>query len=439
VPAPAEIDAGVLALCAGVGGEGGSGVDLDLAEDADYLNFFAQVEGILPTTFFSMEDGKPFDPSSIDVAGQLASIGGLLGRSRDLRLLATRARLLILNRDLGGFAVSVGAMAEWLERDWDGIYPGSENGDWGLRRSVVNALGLPTVMFPLQYTPLLEGRRIGTISYRNWMVASGDVEAREGESAISSSVITETIAGADAAVLTRLRGHLRLLQEAVQRINKVFVAHGSTIALEQLETLAGRMRTLIDPYSVPAAPESSSAGDGDALLAEISLGPAGPTPTSIVMASAALAAIADYYSRTEPSSPTLPLVRQAHQLIGKSFLDVMTILVPAQVDKAAFQIGRDQVFDLPVNKLAAFSSSAAPLGSSMGEGSAGGMPAPAVSYAIASRSQALTLLDLVQRYFRHTEPSSPVPMLCERARALAELDFMSVLNDVLPKATLKPK
>jgi len=30
-----------------------------------------------------------------------------------------------------------------------------------------------------------------------------------------------------------------------------------------------------------------------------------------------------------------------------------------------------------------------------------------------------------------------VPMLCERARAFAESDFMAVLRDVLPKAALK--
>ena len=58
-------------------------------------------------------------------------------------------------------------------------------------------------------------------------------------------------------------------------------------------------------------------------------------------------------------------------------------------------------------------------------------------YDIQTRSQAIALLEQVQRYFRASEPSSPVPMLCERARALAERDFMGVLRDVLPKAALK--
>jgi type VI secretion system protein ImpA len=47
------------------------------------------------------------------------------------------------------------------------------------------------------------------------------------------------------------------------------------------------------------------------------------------------------------------------------------------------------------------------------------------------------LLDDVQRYFRLSEPSSPVPMLCDRARAMVERDFMSLLRDVLPKAALR--
>jgi type VI secretion system protein ImpA len=54
-----------------------------------------------------------------------------------------------------------------------------------------------------------------------------------------------------------------------------------------------------------------------------------------------------------------------------------------------------------------------------------------------SRPEAIALLEQVQRFFRKSEPSSPIPMLCERARGMAERDFMSVLREVLPKAALK--
>jgi type VI secretion system protein ImpA len=58
-------------------------------------------------------------------------------------------------------------------------------------------------------------------------------------------------------------------------------------------------------------------------------------------------------------------------------------------------------------------------------------------YRVESRPQAIALLEQFQRFFRQSEPSSPVPWLCERAHVLAERNFMAVLRDVLPKAALK--
>src|SRR5262249_37126828 len=97
--------------------------------DSEYLNFFARVEGILPTTFFSLEDGRAFDRSTIDIKGQLDAIKPLLQRTRDIRLLILQARLLILNKDLGGFAVNLAATAYWLEKFWDAVNPRPEPGD----------------------------------------------------------------------------------------------------------------------------------------------------------------------------------------------------------------------------------------------------------------------------------------------------------------------
>src|SRR5262245_16493323 len=79
------------------------GPDLDLGADADYRNFMARAEGVLPATFFSGPDGKPFDRSSIDFDGEFAAIGPLLARTRDIRLLVLLAKLFVLNRDLAGF------------------------------------------------------------------------------------------------------------------------------------------------------------------------------------------------------------------------------------------------------------------------------------------------------------------------------------------------
>jgi type VI secretion system protein ImpA len=442
---PLSLDAGVAALRAPVSDTDPCGPDLDLAGDAAYLNFFAQVEGILPSSFFSPDDGKPFDRSTIDVKSHLTSLASLLERSRDIRLFTVQARLLILNRDLSGFSATVAAIAELLERYWDAVHPRSQDGNLDARAMALSALDLPTVIFPLQYVPLFESRRIGLISYRGWMIAAGEVKERPGDAVHTTAAIAEAIDEAGESKLTAVRKDLALLTTALNRIRQAFSAHGGLAGLDGVSTLAGRMLAFIDPHwVVPSAGDGISAeGNGAGVDGGGSAGTqSGPPPNSIADATDALAAVADYYSHSEPSSPILPLVRQAHQLIGKSFLEVMTVLMPSQVEKAAFQIGGEQMFELPVAKLSALSAALpSPAGSSdAGNGSVDPSQAASSSpfrYRVESRSQALALLGLVQLYFRRSEPSSPVPMLCERARALGDRDFMGVLKEVLPKSALK--
>jgi type VI secretion system protein ImpA len=438
----ALMDPAVAALCIPLAKADPCGPDLDVAGDAEYLNFFASAEGLLPSTFFSSDDGKPFDRSVVDLPGQVDAIAPLWERTRDLRLLVMRARLLILNRDLGGFAAAVAAIAPWLEGFWDDVHPRAADGDLGPRIAVLGALDLPTVVFPLQYAPLCEGRRIGAVTYRAWMIASGEVKPRHGEQKHPSAALSEAIADAAPEELAATRKHVAMLKASLGRIREIFLLQGSSLGLENLPALVDKLQGLVDPRAVfdketaaPAAEGDDNSATAKERIAAAALG----APASLTEAQQALAAIATYYSRLEPSSPTLPLVRQAHQLIGKSFFEVMSILVPTQMDKAAFQIGADQFFELPVGKLSKLAEAAPP--SPDGPNPAGpaapsgGGESP--QYRIESRAQAIALLEQVQRFFRHAEPSSPVPMLCDRARALAERDFMGVLREVLPKAALK--
>jgi len=57
----------------------------------------------------------------------------------------------------------------------------------------------------------------------------------------------------------------------------------------------------------------------------------------------------------------------------------------------------------------------------------------APSFAASTRTQALLLLDEIARYFRLAEPSSPIPCLIDRARALADKDFIAVLGAVFER------
>jgi type VI secretion system protein ImpA len=434
-------DAGILrdprvaALCTPFSDTDPCGPDLDMEGDSEYLNFFAGVEGVLPTTFFSLEDGSPFDRSTVDIQGQLDAIAPLLERTRDIRLLLVQARLLILNKDLAGFALNLAAVAYWLDKFWNDVHPRPQGGD-AARSGAIGTLDLPTVIFPLQYATLVEARRLGQISYRTWMIASGEVKPRTGEVALSQAALTEAIGAADPDVLATARNSVTLVKSSLDTIRNAFLAHGEFVNLDKLPTLAATIRAFIDPQAAAtdAGAEAADASD----VAAAAAGDVGPAPASLAQASQALAAVADYYRRSEPSSPILLLIRQAHHLIGKSFFEIMNILIPGHVERAAFQIGADHFFDLPLEKLSNFADvPALPADGASEPTEESASAAAAPRYAVANRTQAIALIDLVHRYFRRSEPSSPVPMLCERARALAERDFMGVLRDVLPKDALR--
>jgi type VI secretion system protein ImpA len=53
--------------------------------------------------------------------------------------------------------------------------------------------------------------------------------------------------------------------------------------------------------------------------------------------------------------------------------------------------------------------------------------------AIGSRQDVLKTLDLVCKYYAENEPSSPVPILLQRAKKLVTADFMQIVQNLLPE------
>jgi type VI secretion system protein ImpA len=98
------------------------------------------------------------------------------------------------------------------------------------------------------------------------------------------------------------------------------------------------------------------------------------------------------------------------------------------VESAAINIGRDKVFDLPIERMAEL---ATPLSFEADNDTQD------IVFTVENRTQALDLLAKVGAFFRAAEPSSPIPFLVERARELAQRDFLSLLSEILPEGVLK--
>lgn len=64
---------------------------------------------------------------------------------------------------------------------------------------------------------------------------------------------------------------------------------------------------------------------------------------------------------------------------------------------------------------------------------AGGPRAAAISGEITSRADVLRMLDKINKYYQQYEPSSPVPLLLQRARRLVPKNFFEIMEDLAPE------
>jgi type VI secretion system protein ImpA len=58
---------------------------------------------------------------------------------------------------------------------------------------------------------------------------------------------------------------------------------------------------------------------------------------------------------------------------------------------------------------------------------------------IKSRQDAIRALDAAAAFFRKNEPSSPVPLLIDRAKRLVSKSFLEVLEDIAPDSMTQAK
>ncbi|MDR0553306.1 MAG: type VI secretion system protein TssA [Treponema sp.] len=85
-----------------------------------------------------------------------------------------------------------------------------------------------------------------------------------------------------------------------------------------------------------------------------------------------------------------------------------------------------------------------PEGESGGESGAEAVPGQQrdfklASYKPASRADALLLLRKASEYFQQEEPNSPIPLLVNRALRLSEMNFIELIEDIVPDALSRGK
>jgi type VI secretion system protein ImpA len=446
---PAEI----AALNAPLAEDEPCGPDLEMLGDSDYMRFTARIDGILPKTFAS------FDRGSIDFPAEFATLKSLLARSRDLRLLAPLAKLHILNRDLAAYTAVFKLIETLVDGQWPAVVPGLIDGDAIMRIVTLQTLDdMADSVMPLQAAPLFETRRFGKITFRSHLLASGLVQPRDaqnggetGEEVPSTSALNAALAEVDLDTLVAVRTLVIDLQQSLGRIESLIgerTAQPGALRFDRLGPLVSDIAAFLDRTVAqrdPAlglaavAPGEANADQTSEVESDAPVGNA-PAIQSTAQAQAALAAAAAYFAKSEPSSPILLLIGQAQALVGRSFYEAMQVLLPEESSKARLRVGQEPAFVLLLERLAALPVVTTDESSDKivtDDGGGESTPDDTATFRAANRRTAMILLQQVAAHFRRAEPSSPIPLLLDRAEGIAGKDFFGLLREAFPAGSLK--
>jgi type VI secretion system protein ImpA len=430
------------------------GPDLDEVGDDAYLNYMLKTDNLLPSRYLDFSaspQGVPFDASVIDLRGEVKAIAAFLEQSRDIRLLTVEARLQALSGQIVGFSESVQAIAALLSTYWEDVHPRGFDGDFTLRQNAVGAIDArATVVTALEYAPIVRDRRLGAITLRSFALANGTATPRDGEAILDAGSIADALRSeGNREALGAVHASLVQCQRAIATIQSAFDEATGYRFSPDFETLRGvlaRLKGLIETgrtdlggVGTASEAEAPAAEVGKQDAAAATARPAASTPTvpagSIVVAdhagaAAALAAAEGYFMRFEPSTPALILVHQARMLVGKPLIAALDALMPDSAESASIVVDAGTGFEFSMSRMRAITDDMAAASETYGEEASDESAFPAET-----RQAATALIQAVSAFYRQCEPSSPIPMLLNRAERFLSQNFQAILSDLMAKRT----
>jgi type VI secretion system protein ImpA len=261
-----------------------------------------------------------------------------LQKTKDLRLLAYLGTALLRTDGLGAFLSTLTLASQWLETYWPQVYPLLDDGDAMARRSALNCFADPmAVVDRVWRLPIVASKHHGRFSYRDLEVAQGHVQPAKDEKKPDERAIREALKELPIEELTALEAGITAATGALTAMDARMRADGgpdvapdfgplSTILakLNRLyrDQIASRSETaVVAGEAVPGSPAAAAAGQGFT----------GGAIQSRQDAVRALDAVAEFFRRSEPSSPIPMIVERAKRLVAKDFLEVLADIAPDAV------------------------------------------------------------------------------------------------------------
>jgi type VI secretion system protein ImpA len=263
-----------------------------------------------------------------------------LTKSKDLRALAHLGACALRTQGFTDFVDILGVASKWLDSHWAEVYPLIEE-DAVLRTNSLSAFAdRPAIIDGLRRVSLYRGER-GNFSLRDLEALTAPVSANDG-SGSPDALVSAAFKEMPIEDLRSLHGRaveagatLRAIDQKMQDGAGSASAPAFDPILAQLSLLASSLRARLaeHPKAVPGVDDAVSPA---AMKGEEGAGPVGAVGAirSRQDAIRALDAVAEFFRRSEPSSPVPLLVDRAKRLVSKSFLEVLADVAPGALSEA---------------------------------------------------------------------------------------------------------
>jgi type VI secretion system protein ImpA len=275
----------------------------------------------------------PASPEWIDIRDKALEA---LAKSKDLRLLATLGTALLRTDGVPAFSETLNVAARWLDMYWSQTYPLVDE-DAILRRNALNCFADPmAVVDGLRRVPLVSSRQHGTFTLRDVDIATHQLSPGDGDAQVDENQVNAAFGSMPVAELSLLHESVVSAVASLQKIDASMRDAAGSEATPSFDALTAQLARMgqVLRAQLAAHPDSSAASGVDAASGSGEGVSASGVVKSRQDAIRALDAVADFFKRTEPSSPIPLFLARAKRLVSKDFLEVLADIAPEAVAQA---------------------------------------------------------------------------------------------------------
>ncbi len=268
----------------------------------------------------------------------------LLGRTKDLRVLAHLGSATLRADGPVAFLDTVVVASKWLETYWADVYPRVDE-DALLRINALNCFADPVAVIDgLRRAPLVASREHGRFSLRDCEIVAGHLTPGGDERAPEAAQVDAAFAAQPIEDLRALRTSVEGAAAALRAVDEIVRREAPSDPAPEFDPL------LTQRAKIDRTLRDQLARRPDADPAELGAEAAAGAPEAGAIGAIrsredtirALDRVAEFFRKSEPSSPIPLFLERATRLVSKDFLEVLSDVAPDALSQAKAAVGVKQ-------------------------------------------------------------------------------------------------